>query len=119
MDKNDYESHFLLLASCTGCESLRQKCPCISSKGRVLCTASPYCDFCGETCCQGRGWLPLPEVERVGALVEMLHELGEVVVIKKQNSGLSLVSLGRLYREAPTLSAALTAALLDATEPQP
>ena len=64
MTDYDYEARFLFLAARAGYETLRRECHCVGGirfEGR------------NKSCrrCQGRGWLPLPEAERVGALVEL------------------------------------------------
>lgn len=60
-----YDAHYLELAALPGMEALRQKCPCrLMPEGEA-----PYRAWmCSD--CFGRGWLPRPEAERLGALVE-------------------------------------------------
>ena len=119
---NEAESRFLLLAARPGYESLRRDCPI------------PWSGEHGKTCgtwgvhpqskgCQGRGWLPLPMPERMGALLALCDQ----VTFIKTGDRASEVELcweqTFYYGNAPTPEAALIEALLAAAgferQPQP
>ena len=81
MTTKNYEEQFLAL--CQTHKSLRRVCPCIErlkpKRDGGATQAIWPCAMCEETqvhsneCsdCEGRGWLPLPEAERMGALVRV------------------------------------------------
>ena len=73
----DPEARFLELAARPGMERLREECPDAwpwerGCKGGIVIGYRQFQDMPCATC-QGRGWLPLPEAERLGALVEVVH----------------------------------------------
>ena len=95
------------LAGKPGMESLRVKCPNI--RGEMSKFHGTWCGLC-----QGRGWLPLPEAERMGALVRLWLELEPILsqlILTRVTDGYE-VDLSR----GPTPESALTKALLTATE---
>jgi len=111
----DYEARHLELAAQPGMEILRHDCPMCTGKLYPHC---PTCDNGDATV----GWLPLPEAERLGALIEVCHQRGYHVLLMP---GFSLVSwhegsidppFDQSGAEAPKPWAALTEALLAATE---
>ena len=107
----DYEARHLELAAQPGMEILRHDCPMCTGKLYPHC---PTCDNGDATV----GWLPLPEAERLGALVEVtgtLHPGGVVLRPYKGGWAAQLFSGGKL-QEGPKPWAALTEALLAATE---
>ena len=73
----DYEARYLELASRPGMESLRRECLECRGSGVRITPIGVQIEVCG---CQGRGWLPLPEAERMGGLVRVVlssyHDLG-------------------------------------------
>ena len=70
----DPEARYLELASRPGNETLRQAC--LGPLGFGCCILL-YPDLSGITCvCEGRQWLPLPEAERLGALVRATATTG-------------------------------------------
>lgn len=85
------DARYLELASRQGMESLRRECPCI----KYICDRWEI--NAGAVCpkCQGRGWLPLPEAERLGALVRVAHTRDLVVVL-----AVPKVAEGLLHYEA-------------------
>ena len=119
----DYEAQYLAL--CAVDERLRRLKPCkhISHHNEH---GKPIRFKDSSTCiyCQGRGWLPLPEAERLGALVRVILEKGWECEFKpfwsKERIGIEAIVFGH-FNIADTPEAALTAALMAAVaqEPQP
>ena len=70
MNQPDYEAQYLAL--CAQHEGLRRECPCGCHFGwakHLLSVVTPRAQTLCEPDCPG--WLPLPEAERLGALVEV------------------------------------------------
>ncbi len=119
MPDADHESQYLVL--CQGFEGLRRECPCdlrqVGYWGRCLpCLEARklenlHSGRCFE--CDGHGWLPRPEPERLGALVEWCHQQGHDVVL---SPGFATVidHEGDQDGEGPEPWQALTAALTEA-----
>ena len=103
--ETDYEARYLELASRPGMETLKQGCP---RKALHSHRHGVRCAVCG-----GLGWLPLPEAERLGALVRVA---GYVTVWWRveEECWAAEVHGGAEYN-GPTPEAALTEALLAAT----
>ena len=103
-----YEGQFLAL--CETHEELRRECPNQGSRYHRPGWA-PNCFLC-----LGRGWLPLPEAERVGALVEVC-EGATLEKVGDQWYACTDVPLGWPVKgPAPKAWQALTAALTQAQE---
>lgn len=101
-----HEAEFQELAGRPGMEALRREC-------EVLIIRGCHAEFCPGGC-QGRGWLPLPEAERLGALVNLAPE----TTLRKVRDGSMWWALGPKYfwHHGPTHWAALTRALLAAVK---
>ena len=120
---SDYEAQFLAL--CQAHEGLRRECPCLHREkggGCINCAGLTLLHLgrCYSECiCHGTGWLPLPEAERLGALVRAAGE-GSVWRECDENGVYWLACLGGMARgfAGPTPEAALTAALTAAREKQ-
>ena len=118
----DYEARFLELATRPGMEGLRRACQCKNGRAlkHILVIDAEYqlWDTDYEECyrCQGRGWLPKPVPERMGALVALCDQ---VTFIKTGDraSEVELCWEQTFYSgNAPTPEAALVEALLAATQ---
>lgn len=124
-----YEADYLRLASRKGMEGLASECPCIGLQywrcsecerkkdGTPIHNAHRIC----INCYQGSGRLPLPEAERLGALVRVaLAILGSVWLFQGDNEVRAEVknpaaSWPAFCGEGPHTRSALTRALLAAT----
>ncbi|MDP3703219.1 MAG: hypothetical protein Q8R78_02400 [Candidatus Omnitrophota bacterium] len=124
---DSYEAAYLALASRPGMEALRGEClGCRDNPGRVL---NQHYDLVPHEFCHGRGWWPLPPAERLGALARVASENQQLELYHLDPAtagwGCDIIDFGKLlpdttYRqttgEGPTPEAALTAALLSATD---
>ena len=131
MTSNVSEARFLELCSREGMERLRRECPCLPTENANECgscsairlydspsTHGPYCEFC-----HGCSWVPLPEAERLGALVEVALATSSDAVLGLTNwQGVVRTSFypGDFkrfsVRDGPTPEVALVEALLAATK---
>ena len=113
MTGTDYEARFLELASRPGMENLQQVCPtnCIYAADWVK-TQYP-CRLC-----QGRGWCPLPEAERLGALVGVALDVSFHWWPEEAGGDYweALIGIQAHGKTGPTPEAALVEALLATTE---
>ena len=107
----------LELAARPGMESLRRECPQTKGyiNGHLHRKRSDDCHYC-----QGRGWLPLPPAEQLGALIRVALMLG-FVSLYGQPVDLCCARITRGgytlgYGEGPTPEAALVGALLAPTQ---
>mgnify|MGYP001560571401 CR=1 FL=1 len=77
----DYEAQYLTLAERH--EGLREPCQCPCHRSRSPSHVEEYLAKQGVLVCPADcpGWLPLPEAERLGALVEVAGEQGWAVQI--------------------------------------
>lgn len=131
MSQPDSEARYLELASREGMESLRQECPVIWNNPTIKdverIVRSPWvASSHSRNCeCQGRGWLPKPEAERLGALVRVatmqqmavkFWRVGDVCWAELFPVWKLTGRRGRQRGLATTPEAALTEALLAATE---
>jgi len=104
---SDYEAEFLELASKPGMETLRRECP-------FRWPVEEFPKGHGSACaCQNRNWVPLPEEERLGALVRVASE-GRWKSFTDGHVEVLLAYDGARWHEAITFEAALTRALLAA-----
>ena len=120
--KPDPAARFLLLASRPGYESLRRECNTegLCKDGILQADDLPWGRL-GDIhhACQGRGWLPLPMAERMGALCEIACGK-EIITIQHRWNQRYLVMLWSSARGAAidglgdTMWDALTEALLAA-----
>ena len=113
----DAEARFLELAAMPGNETLRRECPNKSLQdnsgvgGQII-----YGYHLLQCSCQGRGWLPLPEAERLGALVRinLSREPRSFMSIAVDDEGVYSVWIHVGKGKGPTPETALTEALLAA-----
>lgn len=134
MTTTNPEARDLELAARPGFEVLRRKCPCeIRAHGYLgLCGACWNKDHLNprhhvEVCttCQGRGWLPLPEPERLGVLVRVAAKEGYFLLGVTRDHRWCATEITASFEGGPTggefigvfdtPESALTAALLAAT----
>jgi len=107
-NNSSYEAEYLELASQPGMETLWFKCFACDDSG----VPSYDCE-----CCNGRSWLPLPEAERMGALVRIALKIGFVSI--HQTSAGFFASVGApMWKVEAIPEAALTQALLAVTGQQ-
>lgn len=114
---------YLELASRLGMEALRRECPnnrCVHGEENVDLSSTEYWLPC--KLCQGRGWVPLPEAERMGALVRLSHgvwlrqDFQGWWFVAKLVEGQFGLQVTQPWPSYPKPEAALTEALLSATE---
>ena len=112
----DPESRFLELCSREGMESLRRECTTCQGEGQYLYQyqiGDDEADVGVATCFDCfQGWLPLPEAERMGALVRVA---GAVEIVADSPDKWFATYAGKDGGPCSTPEAALTEALLVAT----
>ena len=107
-EATDPEASYLEL--CERHEGLRRECP-----GQAFHGVRDEIVVVHEHCCQGRGWLPKPEAERLGALVEVVRYA--TVWFDEDSKHWRAEVWGDPYHSAPKPWQALTAALAAAEAP--
>ena len=115
------EARFLALAAMPGMETLRRECQHLKVSG-LQTSGTYYQDTWGlddcPLCQKPEGWLPLPEPERLGALVRVVLILpdGIVEISEFQGEIAAMVYLGASRKSAHKFGdnpeAAVTEALL-------
>lgn len=113
-----YEAEYLELAGRPGMEALWRWCSrCLNRESGLLRKGD--CDTC-----QNRGWLPLYEAHRMAALVRVALGLECNISLAQRRNGKTVCELHRQERpfdddileDGPTPEAALTRALVSATD---